>query len=473
MSNDTTAMLADRLSANEPSEMTEWIRLYASNSIFRSADVEELEIDDNPYRRPVRPEDLETIDFTSPLSDQTVFDLSALASHRMLLNIYEAQTLLLPEKNEAPLLEDFHLFYSQRNKLLGEIVRPFLESHVFTILREGSNSSQEWSRAALRDRFCAAAGECEQGETRVRDAIASSRDRRSAVKMMLIQFIGTFASKATTLGSLLVAARDHAGIEIDPRSLPDMADLTAVQQLAKSRGITASPHAHWQFYLSTTLALTNYLHYICHDPGRFFKGLGALYSLRARQHMFCRLQGELLHDLHGAEIDTAYFDGQSTDFDPGQTFDRILAPVIDRFGDRILPDLASGLEEFQRQQQLADRDFIDQIRWLSQTERYRHLANRLNEKIQHENIEVDLETFVEPRDLCSTTHVHDDHRLVVIESGSMLFWGNLGMKERFDPGDMILIPRNRLHGSTVISEECTYHQPIIPEEWIHQFEQQA
>jgi hypothetical protein len=33
-------------------------------------------------------------------------------------------------------------------------------------------------------------------------------------------------------------------------------------------------------------------------------------------------------------------------------------------------------------------------------------------------------------------------------------------------GDMVLIPDGRLHGSTVVSNECTYHQPIIPNEWV-------
>jgi quercetin dioxygenase-like cupin family protein len=68
--------------------------------------------------------------------------------------------------------------------------------------------------------------------------------------------------------------------------------------------------------------------------------------------------------------------------------------------------------------------------------------------------------------MCSTTHVHDDHRLVVIESGNMVFWGNLGMTLRLAPGEMVLVPEGRLHGSTIESDECTYHQPIIPDAWV-------
>ena len=50
----------------------------------------------------------------------------------------------------------------------------------------------------------------------------------------------------------------------------------------------------------------------------------------------------------------------------------------------------------------------------------------------------------------------------------MQFWGNLGMELQLNEGDMVLIPEGRLHGSTVLSAECTYHQPIIPEAWLQE-----
>jgi hypothetical protein len=48
----------------------------------------------------------------------------------------------------------------------------------------------------------------------------------------------------------------------------------------------------------------------------------------------------------------------------------------------------------------------------------------------------------------------------------MVFWGRPEMSLRMVPGDMILVPRGRLHGSSVDSEQCVYHQPIIPDEWV-------
>ncbi|KHJ60678.1 peptide synthetase, partial [Burkholderia glumae] len=111
-------------------------------------------------------------------------------------------------------------------------------------------------------------------------------------------------------------------------------------------------------------------------------------------------------------------------------------------------------------------DLGEQLLWLSSIRHYVRFAHRISDRIEAECPGIDRETFVEPFEMCSTTHVHNDHRLVTIEQGQMLFWGNVGMQLKMDVGDKVLIPDGRLHGSTVLSGECTYHQPIIPDDWV-------
>jgi quercetin dioxygenase-like cupin family protein len=60
--------------------------------------------------------------------------------------------------------------------------------------------------------------------------------------------------------------------------------------------------------------------------------------------------------------------------------------------------------------------------------------------------------------------VHDEDRLLIIESGQMDFWNCLGARHTYVPGDMAFIPKHRLHGSVVLSGECVYHQPVISAE---------
>ena len=42
----------------------------------------------------------------------------------------------------------------------------------------------------------------------------------------------------------------------------------------------------------------------------------------------------------------------------------------------------------------------------------------------------------------------------------MNFWPLYGDPMDLGPGDILQIPKHRLHGSVVTSDECVYHQPI-------------
>jgi len=106
-------------------------------------------------------------------------------------------------------------------------------------------------------------------------------------------------------------------------------------------------------------------------------------------------------------------------------------------------------------------DLTIQLRWIDSSPAYRAKAERLQAAIDEHHIPVALDTFVESWEECSTTHVHDDDRLLVIESGEMEFWNCFSGTHKFRPGDKLFIPKHRLHGSVVLSGECVYHQPVI------------
>jgi len=149
-------------------------------------------------------------------------------------------------------------------------------------------------------------------------------------------------------------------------------------------------------------------------------------------------------------------------------FHNLLQVVEMHFGDAGLQQVAQGIEVSRRLGDAARGDLRAQLHWLSSIEQFQVFANNIDDRINTDRPDIDRETFVEPREMCSTTHVHSDHRLVSIESGDMVFWGNLGMQLRLKPGQRVFVPEGRLHGSTIESAECTYHQPIIPEAWIEE-----
>src|SRR5919107_5046582 len=100
-------------------EIKPLIERYAASPLF--GNTAEWLIRDNPYRRPVDWETVQQLDFSGTLSKAEILGSSALAAHRMLLNIYETDLIFLPASDFASKRADFSSYYSNDNKLLGEL----------------------------------------------------------------------------------------------------------------------------------------------------------------------------------------------------------------------------------------------------------------------------------------------------------------------------------------------------------------
>jgi hypothetical protein len=463
----------------DPEQALQFLKLYASNSPFRSADGSELIIKNNPYRRPVRREDLDFLTYSKPLKRQNILYLSALASHRMLLNIYETDLILLPNNDNADAWKEFKLFYSNTNKVLGEIVRPFLERHVFSFLDEEIKIEGKRSVASLQEYLSSFEQDSAQSEDKIVATILSSPEQQKTATFRLIQLIGASFSKELAIGrgvlgtdGNILSRLSRTLIATDAQSLDAARQRTSLQNLARSCGLVELPHSYWQFYLSSSMALTNYFHCVARDHSKFFRYLGALYHYRVSFNAHRQQHSEMLHKIFGPEVDTQYFDDsrRANNHDAGTLFQDLIEPVLDAYGDGVVEDIARGFEEHRVLTEIAEEDFITHILWCSQTEKYKEKARLITHKIETEKLNIDLETFVESSQERSTTHVHNSHRLLVIETGEMDFWSCFGPAIRFNPGDKMLIPRYRLHGSVVLSDECIYHQPIISPELLREFE---
>jgi hypothetical protein len=53
----------------------------------------------------------------------------------------------------------------------------------------------------------------------------------------------------------------------------------------------------------------------------------------------------------------------------------------------------------------ARRDLEEQLRWLARVDVYVDLARCIDERIRTQQPDIDRDTFVEPREMCSTTYV--------------------------------------------------------------------
>jgi mannose-6-phosphate isomerase-like protein (cupin superfamily) len=170
-------------------------------------------------------------------------------------------------------------------------------------------------------------------------------------------------------------------------------------------------------------------------------------------------------------VDTSYFsDGEPAEMSVLDLVDGLLTPFVERYGERAVTEFHKGFADAATLAEMWNTDARTQVMWADRIEEYQDKAEKIQRHLDDENVEVDLDTFVESWEETSTTHVHDEHRLVMIETGQMHFWNNVTHKIELNTGDKLLIPMSRLHGSTVLSGECTYHQPIIPEDIFRRFD---
>lgn len=439
------------------------IRQFASHDAFRSAVVDELELDEDFYRRPLRPEDLDFLKFQKAITAETVSRLPSLATNRLLLCINELSVARLPRGEDE--FKRFEQFYADDNQVAGQRIRPFLESYAFSYLADDSYAAQglqAW-KAGLDSVF--------EAQLEHWNGLFAMLVRNDYLEAGLrFTFIQQWALAGSRRMAVARAVASGYFSSIAPSDQPRLQSAivadTLLAQVAGMIGVERRPHSYWQFYLPTSLAKTNLLYALGSRPDRAFALMGAAFVAEVEWIAFClALARACPHWLKGAAPAS---DPATYVEDVKERLSRGAGAVYDSHGDAAGYRLGQGLGAAIRLAERARWDLGEQLRWLSAIPSYCQWAKAIEQRIQVECPDIDRETFVEPREMCSTTHVHNDHRLVVIERGDMLFWGNLGMRLPLATGEMVLIPDGRLHGSTVVSEECTYHQPIIPDAWINE-----
>jgi mannose-6-phosphate isomerase-like protein (cupin superfamily) len=423
----------------------EAIERYLANPVFRAARYEELVVDDNPYRRPVRPDDIGMVDFSGPLDRDSFSRLSGLMGHRMLLNVHDSHKLILPTAVTDAKWRDFELFYSQANRVLGDLIRPYLEEHLYGFVVDEAQPRVTDDVATLRARLGELAQSRSSGVDNIRGLVAKSPSHEDMSAMVAIQAAATsLNARLQPPGALPVSL----GLPADTLALESLG-----RGMAERAGVKYEAHSYFQYYLPSTLGLMNYVSGAAQDPSRVFRLVGAA------------LLQQLDDDAMATVYETALPQTGSEVVTPRHDLLSQLQDVVDEAyragGPFAVREVSRGIEEYAILLEVHDEDFRRQFTWIDAMPGYVAKAERLQNAIDEYKIPVALDTFVESWEECSTTHVHDDDRLLVIESGEMEFWNCFGTTHKFQAGDKTFIPKNRLHGSVVLTGECVYHQPVI------------
>lgn len=448
----------------------------------REAEAAELFITGDPFRRPTRAKDLPFIPLDRPLRLDRLATNSALALHRLLLSAYETDLLFLPERHKLDAIdadkgwEEFDAFYGAATASLVDRARPQLEYLAFAGLEGAIELSGLWTQKVLLAYFEDFLGKEKLAATQaigadpVLSAILDAQDPGAAARHYLVQMAPDFLSEASAMARLAPGAYgklqsalfnvliDEYGAAIHRAKHSSLFEATMA-----SVGLDPRPHFYWQFYQPGALALTNYFHYVARNKRHFFRYLGALFYTEASLVNVTGRQSAFLRQIFGPEVDVCYFDEHHhIDRHHSQmVLKRLIEPAIEAYGARAITGILRGFEEFRLLQAAADRDLMDQLSWAGRVSRNDPSLEPLIEAWRAAQSTAPSETFVEVLEERSTTHIHPDDRLLVLESGAMDFFPLAGVEIHLEAGDFLFIPQGRLHGSIVRSACCTYHQPIL------------
>jgi len=443
-------------------ELRHAVLRYATNPIY--LDNQEWVNDDNPYRRQLRPQVIEHLDFSRVQPRAQLLHYENLAAQRILTSIYEADLMFLPKAGFAERSEDFHRYYSPSNRALGEYIRPALERFAFGFLEEEVETSGRWTTASL-EAYRTQLEDHVSTASRSETAIEKSADPERAARMWLVQLAPDFLSEASpmirnVLGNYGAPQSDWFKIIIDEYGygVHNTKHSQLFERTLESVGLRSDLHHYWQFYLNSSLMLNNYFHYLGKNHELFFRYLGALFYTETMLVDFCRRAAELLHRIFGDTADVRYFtEHVHIDVHHGRmAWEKLVRPVVAACGAQVIPEIVRGIEEYRLLEDLADQDFAAQIEWMDGGPANKQLHDPVWEAISSGRVSAPVAHLVEPRGELSNTHCHDGDELCHIVSGTMRFVSGLDSYQILEAGEGTVIHRNRLHGAIIESAECLY-----------------
>lgn len=447
-------------------------RRFAHHPLF--AAVDDWVIDANPYRRPVRPQDLPLYDFTAPLDRRCLLSGSGLMAHRLLLNAYELDLVLLPDDGSQERLNDLFWFYDDDCRTAADAIRPHLERHVFGFLDDEIEVAGQWSVEAMcaffDDRLQAEAESGEDLPARVR----TCGSPRAAVRFFLVQMAGGLLTAASTITRNVPGRFGPAQCELFKILMDEYGygvhgtrHSTLFEDALRSTGLAVEPHSYWQFYLGSSLALINYVHCVSRNHARFFRYLGALYYTEASLTAAVRRQSNLMRDVFGDDIITLCFDDHAhVDRRHGRmALDRLIKPMTAKWGSPIIPEIVRGFEALRLLTEVAAGDFAAQIEWSDNREAYKARAAALLEDPAGARARYPCTGLTGTRGELSVTHTHETDELLAVDDGELEVATSHEERAVLRADEGMVIPRFRLHGSRVLSGTCQYRVYSLPDGW--------
>ncbi|ALM83495.1 iron-containing redox enzyme family protein [Bordetella sp. N] len=436
---------------------------FANCDLFQDTDSWSRE--DRPYERELRPQDLKHLHFDQPINIHQFLDYQSMAGHRLLLTIYESDFLLLPRMGMKDQYENFRTFYCPERRALGQIVRPGLERHLFGFLEEEIDVSGKWTEHELSEYFTRYMRECADSVPLATiEALGKSKNLERSLHFLAIQLAGDFLLESSAMArnvagrfgqeqsELFKILIDEYGYGVHGRK-----HSTLYEKLLDGLGLTQDVHDHWQFYLTSSLALNNYYNYLSANHALYFRYLGATVQTETAFIPYCRQMTDLLRD-YSPGLDRSYFSEHAhiDTHHSSMAYERLVKPTIALHGPQIIPEIIRGFEGARLLSGLADKDFAQQIQWMDDCELYKALHPPIYERLGNAGFPVPKHVHTETQHQLSVTHVHDADELCHVDRGVLRLAHGKGSHVTLNEGEGTIIRKGRLHGAVIPSADCAY-----------------
>ncbi|NWB99512.1 iron-containing redox enzyme family protein [Pseudomonas gingeri] len=175
-------------------------------------------------------------------------------------------------------------------------------------------------------------------------------------------------------------------------------------------GLSDTPDAYQDHYLTSNMLVSAYTYQICHDKSKFLRYLGGFFRNEACFIVWQKQLGESVREVFSGKVDCHYFDVHtSVDQAHGRwVLDNLISHALERFGDAAAPHILRGFVELMIYQDIFGLELDHQI-----------LMGAAAEAKEQRAPEVTFPNQVSPG---QTEHLFSDRELLInLQGGSKLF----------------------------------------------------
>ncbi|MCY1032297.1 iron-containing redox enzyme family protein [Corallococcus sp. BB11-1] len=409
---------------------------------------------DSPYLRPTALGGLSLGSLEEPVRTGSLFTHRSLSLNRLLFNAYEQNNLYLPVSafTEAE-HRAFHDFYEPGFVAANAMLRPALERTCFEFLSEDISVDGPWTLAHLEEYCQQLLTRYEAAPSEVCRRVEASAAPDLAAKLFILQVAPDFLSEASQMAralpgnfgpvhsELMKIFIDEFGYGVHPHK-----HSTLFEKLLESLGLSSGVHAYYHWYLPSSLLMTSYFHWVTSHKPRWFEYVGALWWIEAVVPHFNRQFSKSLRKVFGREgVDTLYFD-EHVGIDlhhRRMALDKLIRPLVQRYGEAIIPEMVRGIEASRLLGDLAERDYFEQLDFCEALHTGRAVCGTTVEPSR---------ATPRPAGFFLAPDVHDEASLLAVTAGTVEVDAGFLKPRVLRAGESVVVPAGRMVGARVVGE---------------------